>query len=148
MITNLIKPYMGMLTLPHLIGRNCPEFHNKFGTNGSFECGSLAQQIWAWAAKANIWLSPTHLPRVQNFEADLESCKQEIHMKWKLKESVFQFFCRKLDLSPNIDLFSRRINTQLPIFASYRSDPECVVAMHFCWIVSKWTFMYFPHLLV
>lgn len=33
------------------------------------------------------------------------------------------FLCRKLDLSPNIDLLATRINTQLPIFASNRPWP-------------------------
>ena len=84
---------------------------NKFGTSRSFECDSFAQEIWAWAGKANIWFSITHLPGVQNFETDLESRKQEIYTEWKLKESVFQFSCSKLDFSPNIGLFATRINT-------------------------------------
>ena len=88
---------------------------NTFVTSRSFECNSLAQEIWAWAGKANTWLSINHLPGVQNFEADLESCKQEIHTEWKLKESIFQFLCRKLDFSQNIDLLPTRTNTQLPI---------------------------------
>ena len=62
---------------------------NKFGTSRSFECDSLAQETWAWAAKANILLSATHLPGVQNFEADLKFRKQEIHTEWKFKDSVF-----------------------------------------------------------
>ena len=50
----------------------------KFCTNRSFECDSLAQEISAWTAKANVWLSGAHLPGIQDFEADLESRKQEI----------------------------------------------------------------------
>ena len=35
-------------------------------------------------------------------------------------------------LSPSIDLFATRINTQLPIFVSYRPDPETALqSMHF-----------------
>ena len=104
---------------------------NIFSTSGSLECDSLAEEIWAWAPKANIWLSANHLPREQNFEADLESRKQDIHTEWKLKMSVFQFLCKEQDFSQSIDLFATRINTQLPIFASYRPDPNCFVVNAF-----------------
>ena len=98
---------------------------NRFGTDRSLEWDSPAQEIWVWAAKANIWLCASHLPGVQGFEADLETRKQEIYTEWKLKESVFQFLCRELDFSPSTDLFITKINIQLPILASYRPAPDC-----------------------
>ena len=39
------------------------------------------------SASEKDWLSANHLPGVWNFEADLESCKQEIHTERKAVES-------------------------------------------------------------
>lgn len=51
----------------------------------------------------------------------------EIYTEWIAKKSVFQFLCRELDLLTSIDLFTTRINTQLPIFTSYR--PGILIAL-------------------
>ena len=76
-------------------------------------------------------MSATHLPGIQNTEADFESRKYEIHTEWKLNESVFHFICGELGFSPTIDLFATRINTQLRNFVSYRLDPNCVAVNAF-----------------
>ena len=66
---------------------------NKFGTSRSQECDPLTKEIWQRASDTSIWFSATHLPGIQNTEADFESWKHKIHTEWKLKQSVFHFTC-------------------------------------------------------
>ena len=104
---------------------------NKFGTSRSQECDFITKEIWQWASNSSIWLSAMHWPGIQNIEADFESWKYEIHTEWKLIESVFHFICGELGFSPTIDLFAKRINTQLRTFVSYRPNPNCVAVSAF-----------------
>ena len=76
-------------------------------------------------------MSATHLPGIENTEADFESRKHETHNEWKLNESVFHFICGELGFSPTTDLFATRINTQVRTFVSYRLDPNCVAVNAF-----------------
>ena len=99
---------------------------NKFGTSRSQECDSISKEIWQWASVSSIWLYATHLPGIQNMEAEFESWKYEIHTEWKLNESAFHFIYGELGFSPSIHLFATRINIQLRTFVSYRPDPNCV----------------------
>ena len=46
---------------------------NKFDTNHSGKCDSLSKQILKWAREYENWLSATHIPEIQNTEADIES---------------------------------------------------------------------------
>ena len=117
---------------------------NKFGTSKSFECDSLTQEIWVCAANVSILPSAVHIPWVQDFEVDLESRKQELYTEWKLKDSDFQFLRRKLDFSPNIDLFIIRINTNLPILLPVDLTQTALQSIYFFWIGLKWTFMHSP----
>ena len=59
---------------------------NKFGTSHSGKCNTLTKQIWKWAQENENWLSATHIPGIQNTEADLESRKNEVHTEWKLRK--------------------------------------------------------------
>ena len=85
----------------------------------------------AWPSDSAIWLSATHLLRIQMTEADYESRKHEIHTEWKLSKPVFHFIYGELGFSPSIDLFATRTNTQLRTFVSYRPDPNCVAVNAF-----------------
>ena len=99
---------------------------NKFGSIKSKECDRVATAIWNWAMSRNIHLSASHIPGVDNLEADAESRKMEVHTEWQLKPSIFDHVCRVLDFLPSMDLFASRINHQLPLYMSYRPDPGCV----------------------
>ena len=118
---------------------------NKFGTSRSQECDIITKQIWHWASDSTIWLSATHLPGKENAEADYESRKHEVHTEWKLNESLFKFICKKkLNFSPEIDLFATRINTQLKTFVSYRPDPNSFAVNAFLLNWGKEKFYAFP----
>ena len=89
-------------------------------------------------------MSATHLPGIQNTEADFESWKRELRAEWKLNESVFHFIRSELGFSPTIDLFATRINTQLRTFVSYRPGPNCVAINTFLINWEKEKFYAFP----
>ena len=91
---------------------------SKFGTSHSGKCNTLTKQIWKWAQENENWLSATHIPRIPNTEADLESRKNEVHTEWKLRENMFSNICSQLNTSPKINLFATRLNTQLSTFVS------------------------------
>ena len=80
--------------------------------------------IWEFICTQNNWVTATHIPSVFNEDADRESRKQELRTEWMLNRSDFHYFTKKPNVSPSIDLFASRLNTQLPEFISYRPDPE------------------------
>ena len=43
---------------------------NKFSISRSQQCYSVTKDIWQWASNSAIWLSSTHLPGIQNTDAD------------------------------------------------------------------------------
>ena len=117
---------------------------NKFGTSHSGKCNTLTKQIWKWAQENENWLSATHIPGIQNTEADLESRKNEVHTEWKLRENIFSNICSQLNTSSKIDLFATRLNTQLSTFVSYRPDPKCIAVNAFLLDWSNLDFYAFP----
>ena len=86
----------------------------------------------------------THIPGIQNVEADLESRKNEVHTEWKLRENIFSSICSQLNTNLKIDLFATRLNTQLRTFVSYRPDPKCIAVNAFFLDWSKLDFYAFP----
>ena len=106
----------------------------------------ITKEIWHWASDSSIWLSATHLPGIQNTEADFESRKYEIHTELKLNESVFHFIYGELGFFPTIDLFATILNTQLGTFVSYRPDPNCVAVNSFLMNWGKKSSIRFLHL--
>ena len=85
----------------------------------------------------------THIPGIQNTEADLKSQKNEVHTEWKLKKNIFSSICSQLNANPKIDLFATRLNTQLSTFASYRPDSKCIAVNAFLLDWSKLDFYEF-----
>ena len=67
-----------------------------------------------------------HILGRENVEADNKSRNVSIYTEWKLKSSIFRFVCNKLEFYPKIDLFASRLNSQLPLFMSFRPDPDCI----------------------
>ena len=60
----------------------------------------------------DIWLTCTHIPGVQNREADQASRKFNDNLEWKLDENISHQTCERFG-KPDIDLFASRKNTQL-----------------------------------
>ena len=82
----------------------------------------IAADIWNFVLSQNMWISITHIPGVQNVEADWASRTLNERTEWSLFPTVFQFLCQTLG-SPVIDLFASRLNHQINDYFSWIPDP-------------------------
>ena len=63
---------------------------------------------------------------------------------WKLNDSIFSGMLKHFKFKPFIDLFTSRINNQIPRFFSFRPDPETEVINGFSVNWHSIPFYYFP----
>ncbi len=82
----------------------------------------------------DIWLSAAHIPGKVN-EADHPSRHFNDDKEWMLSKDVFQSIMTSLAFSPQVDMFASRLNTQLPVYASWKPDPHAtyIDAFSTCW---------------
>ena len=57
---------------------------NHMGTSKSQDCNALAKSIWDFCQCEDIWLTISHIPGVDNVDADRESRKEYCDSNWKL----------------------------------------------------------------
>lgn len=88
----------------------------------SDKCDMIAKMIWFWCIENNVWLSCSHIPGKENL-ADEPSRKFNDRIEWTLSDDIFWKIVQKMG-KPDIDLFATRLNTKLPIFASWKPEPE------------------------
>ena len=43
------------------------------GGSHSIPCNNITREIWQWCKDREIWITPAHIPGVENTEADLAS---------------------------------------------------------------------------
>lgn len=99
---------------------------NNMGTSHSPKMNMVAKQLWEWCILHKLWISAAHIPGRDNFIADFESRRNERASEWMLDESCLAKALKKLNYSPQIDLFASRINKQMPKYVSYRPDPQAI----------------------
>ena len=85
----------------------------------------LAIEIWEWCLAREIMICAEYLPGMENVAANWESRHHNNSSNWQLSLAVFDAVNKSLDPF-SIDLFSSRINHQLPIYCSGRPDPEAI----------------------
>ena len=96
---------------------------NKLGGTHSLPLCQLALTIWNWFIQREIFLLAEHLPGKDNVIADQESRSMKDRCDWMLNPLVFKQI--HLQMGPlEVDLFASRLTKQLPIFYSWRPDPE------------------------
>ena len=94
------------------------------GTNHSEQCNEVTHEIWALCEKHGIWLTAAYIHGKLNILADKESRNKNLDTEWMLnKKYMTEALLSKLCFSPNIDLFSSRLNTQFDTYVSYKPDP-------------------------
>jgi len=88
----------------------------------SLVCNKIAVDIWTWAKEHNIWLSITHLPGVDNVDADNASRIFNDRTEWSLDQ---KFFNKIITIfGPlEVDLFASRLNNKLPVYYAWKPDP-------------------------
>ncbi|XP_045124296.1 uncharacterized protein LOC123512156 [Portunus trituberculatus] len=115
---------------------------NEMGGTKSLPCNDLSILIWDWCVDNEVWITCSHIPGKANYEADEAS---RIFNSWhecKLDVNVFSSLCSTFG-TPSIDLFASRLNKQIPIFCSWKPDPE---AMYFDAFSLNWTNFTLPYL--
>ena len=117
---------------------------NKVGSVKSIEMDNEGQLIWEFISTQNNWLTATHILGVFNENADRELRKQELRTEWMLNRRDVHYVTKKLNVSPSIDLFVSRLNTQLFEFTSYRPDPESKAVNDFTQCSTDLKFYVFP----
>ena len=107
---------------------------NKMGGVRSPACNALAQTMWSWCERRQIWLSAVHIPGVQNEVADRKSRVFNDRHEWMLNKRIFTQLCSFFG-TPVIDLFASKLNAQLRRYISWKPDPcaEAVDAFSITW---------------
>jgi hypothetical protein len=84
----------------------------------------LAKETWHWAGARNLHLYVSHIPGVENTQADHKSRIFHDPTEWSLADPLFQ----KIILTygpPSIDLFGSRLNFKCAVYCSWQPDPNC-----------------------
>src|SRR5579871_98106 len=96
---------------------------NHQGGTSSEQLNNLAMQIWELCLQYKIHLVAAHIPGVENKIADGLSRSYADRNDWMLNLQVFQAL-QQWRGPFTIDLFASRLNYQLPIFYSWKPDPQ------------------------
>ena len=100
-------------------------FLNKMGGTHSRSLSTLALEIWNWCIERKITVHAEHLPGRFNVRADWESRHTTDSTDWMLHREIFLQLQAKLGPF-TIDLFASRTNSQLPLYCSWKPDPEAL----------------------
>ena len=77
---------------------------------------------WEWCKSDNVCLYLVHVNR-KHSSADKPSRKTYILGEWILSKRIFSKVL-SFDTIPTIDLFSSRLNNQLPTYVSCKAEPH------------------------
>ncbi|KAK3082557.1 hypothetical protein FSP39_012543 [Pinctada imbricata] len=102
----------------------------------------FGKEIWQWALSKNINISAVHIAGLTNIRADHASRHWEDPSDWALRKDLFRELLRIFGPF-EIDLFANRLNRQLPVYCSWKPDPEAVGTDAF---TMDWTQMKRPYL--
>ena len=107
---------------------------NKQGGTHNLDLNDLAVEIWNYCIDVGIYISAAHIPGRHNKLADEASRKFQDASEWMLCPKIFKQLTDKFGI-PEIDLFASRLNHQLPMYASWKPDPESafIDAMQIKW---------------
>lgn len=96
---------------------------NNMGGMASSESDLLANKIWNWCIKRDLFISASHIVGSQNIRADFSSRNFSDSTEWMLKRDIFRRLCAQYFI-PDIDLFASRLNYQVEKFASWFPQPD------------------------
>ncbi len=87
------------------------------------ELHELACSIWTWSLNNGMWLSASHIPGVDNVDADYASRHFNDRTEWSLNLEVYEKITSIFG-APEIDLFASRLNKKCARYVSWKRDPE------------------------
>ena len=121
---------------------------NKMGGTHSRLLSKLALEIWNWCIDRKIIIHAEHLLGRFNVRADWESRHTTDSTDWMLHREIFHQLQTKMGPF-TIDLFASRTNSQLPVYCSWKPDPEAltVYALSISW-KDHYPYMFPPFALI
>ena len=69
--------------------RTAVSYLRKMGGTHSPQCNTITRDIWLWCIDRGIWLTPAHIPGVDNVKVDMASRVFNDKTEWQLEKSVF-----------------------------------------------------------
>mgnify|MGYP001794107950 FL=1 len=120
---------------------------NNMGGTHALLCNELAKQIWQIAIDLQITLVASHIPGVDNTEADLASrATVNMDIEMMLDNDVFKAICNHFHVKPDIDLFASRLNYQVACYAAWKPDPGAAYIDAFLldWSMFKTVYIFPP----
>ena len=94
---------------------------NHTGGCKSTTCNQIAKEIWLWCKNKQLWLTASHIPGIENLEADHESRNFNDRTEWQLNPKIFSIITTKLG-NPTKDMFASRLSKQLNRYVSWRPE--------------------------
>ena len=105
---------------------------------------NLSVGLWEYCLEKGLHISAAHIPGKHNILADTASRVFHDAAEWMLSPQVFQEITCQFG-KPEIDLFTSRLNKQVPIYESWKPDPESafIDAMLISWS-NKFIYLFPP----
>ena len=118
----------------------------KFGGMNSELRSNIVRDLWNNIIKCNSWGSISHIPGVDNIDADIASRVLCERTQWTINSSIFEKVCEHFNLSPSVDLFGSRLNFKVNRYFSYTPDPFCAAVDSFTqnWSGEKLCYLFPP----
>ena len=85
----------------------------------------LAEDIWDWCEKRDIWIFASYISSKDNADADFESRKINENIEFEISQGGFLRIINHFG-TPEIDLFATRVNRKCEKFVSWKKDPESI----------------------
>ena len=121
-LQSFLKDKTNLSVLVRSDNRTAIAYLNKMGSPTRSQLCRLALEIWEWCLLRQISPHAEYLAGKDNVLADWES-RYHDNSDWQLLPSVVEAVHHLLGPF-TIDLFASRTNTQLPIYCSWRPDPQ------------------------
>ena len=99
---------------------------NKMGGTRSQDLIQVTKEMWEYCMLKTITITAEHLPGHDNVVADWQSREYQDSSNWKLSVPVFQKIVQILG-PVTVDMFADRMNAQMPVFYSWKPDPDAAV---------------------
>ena len=117
---------------------------NRQGGSHNMVLNDIAVQTWELCLENGIFISAAHIPGKHNIMADIASREFHDSAEWMISPHIFGKITRAFGM-PEIDLFASRLNTQLPLYASWKPDPHSafIDAMQISWS-NKFIYLFPP----
>ena len=133
-LQSFLKGRSNMAVLIRSDNRTAIAYLNKMGSPTRSHLCLLSLEIWEWSLEHHIMPHAEYLAGKDNIIADWES-RHHDSSDWQLLPSVFEAINNLLGLF-TIDLFASRTNAQLPVYYSWKPDPQArmVDAFSISWL--------------